>query len=110
MNLTGLKPRAIKLSGGERYQRLLKEGSDTENIKSGFVVLKPQESVGEHVTEKREEVIIILDGQAQISCQGAEPITANKETVIYIPAEKKHDIKNIGDELLRYVYVVSLKD
>jgi len=34
------------------------------------MILKPGESVGEHKTEAKEEVIIFLEGEGQIFCGG----------------------------------------
>ncbi len=102
-----MKPRAIKLEGSERFQRLLAGIPVTAGMKSGYVTLKPGESVGEHKTEAKEEAIIILEGEAEVRCAGKIVFTVKEHNLIYIPPETNHDIKNNADRLLRYVYVVA---
>ena len=101
-----MEPIIIKLEGEGKYQRLLGGEPQTRGLKSGSVTLKPGESVGEHSTTGREEAIIILEGEAEITC-GGEKVTAGRETLVYIPPETPHDVRNPGARPLRYVYVVS---
>jgi quercetin dioxygenase-like cupin family protein len=105
--MKGLQPILIKLQGGERFQRLLGGIPSTAGMKSGYITLKPGESVGEHKTEAKEESIIVLEGTAAIYCAGKLLFSAQEESLIYIPPEVNHDIKNSSDKDLRYVYVVS---
>jgi len=102
-----LKPVLKKIEGNERFQRLLAGAPFTAGIKSGSVVLAPGESVGEHKTESREEVIVILEGRADVFVQGKPAFTADAQSMVYIPPETNHDIKNTGGDKLRYVYIVS---
>jgi|WetSurMetagenome_2_1015567.scaffolds.fasta_scaffold846269_1 quercetin dioxygenase-like cupin family protein len=102
-----LKPRLVELRGKERFERLLAGAPDTAGIKSGYVTLKPGESVGEHKTQAKEEAIIVLEGQAQVYCAGQALFTAGSQSLVYIPPETDHDIRNNSDKLLRYIYVVS---
>ena len=101
------KPVLKKLTGSKSFKRLLAGIPSTAGMKSGYVILKPGESVGEHKTEAKEEAIIILDGEAQVSCSGKVLFTAPKRNLVYIPPETVHDIKNNASKPLRYVYVVS---
>jgi mannose-6-phosphate isomerase-like protein (cupin superfamily) len=75
-------------------------------MKSGLVTLKPGEAVGEHVTSGREEAIVILEGEAEVSVQGAPAFRSCAKSLVYIPPETPHDLRNCGKELLRYVYIV----
>jgi mannose-6-phosphate isomerase-like protein (cupin superfamily) len=101
-----LKPLLVELAGSERFQRLLPGVPATAGMKSGYVTLKPGESVGEHKTESKEESIIILEGEAQVYCGGRNIFSARQNSLVYIPPQTSHDIKNSSDKLLRYVYVV----
>jgi len=101
-----LKPLIVPLKGNEKYQRLLSDVSDTAGMKSGYVVLKPNESVGEHNTEAKEEAIIILEGKAEVHIAGSPLFCVDENNLIYIPPQTVHDIKNISEGDLRYVYVV----
>jgi mannose-6-phosphate isomerase-like protein (cupin superfamily) len=105
--MSNLEPILVKLEGSERFQRLLPGAPSTAGMKSGYVTLKPGESVGEHKTEAKEESIIVLEGAADIYCEGKLLFTAQEKSLVYIPPEVNHDIKNNSGVNLRYVYVVS---
>lgn len=105
--MQNLKPKLVKLAGTEKYMRLLGGVPFTAGIKSGYVTLKPGEAVGEHKTEAREEAIVILEGKASVYCEKELLFTAEAESLVYIPPETNHDIRNEGEERLRYVYVVT---
>jgi len=83
------------------------EPPESKNIKSGYVVLKPGQDIGEHVTENKEELIVILEGSGEVIVEG-EKKGLKKGQVAYIEKNKKHNIVNIGKIDLKYVYVVSL--
>ena len=102
-----LKPILVELTQAQRFQRLLTGIPATAGMKSGHMTLKPGESVGEHKTEAKEEAIIILEGKAEVYCEGKILFTVQEHNLIYIPPETNHDIKNSGDKPLRYVYVLA---
>lgn len=105
-----MDPISIKIKGEEHYQRLLGGPPDTIRLKSGAVTLGPGESVGEHNTDSKEEAIIVLSGKAEISC-GAQPvIVAEKNTLTYIPPGTRHDVRNTSNNMLVYIYVVSIAE
>ena len=101
------KPFAVKLQKTEARQRLLGQPSETACFRSGQVILKPGESVGEHSTDNKEEIIVVLEGKAEIFSDKSPSISAEKDVVIYMPPHTMHNVKNIGAELLRYIYIVS---
>jgi quercetin dioxygenase-like cupin family protein len=105
--MSGLKPVLVELKGSDRFLRLLPGAPVTAGMKSGYVTLKPGESVGEHKTEAKEESIIIFEGRAEVIVEGKLMFTAGKESLVYIPPETNHDIRNSSDGPLRYVYVVA---
>jgi len=76
-------------------------------LKSRFQVLAPGEEVGEHVTDQREEIIIILKGTATIIEKGKPQVLAAGHAV-YLPSGVRHNVRNDGNEPLHYVYVVAL--
>lgn len=111
-----LKPLIIKLKGNEKYTRLLAGPVDTRTgkgkpqtagLRSGYVNLKPNHDVGEHNTENKEEIILILSGKGEISCDKYPPLVAELNSLIYIPPNTKHNVKNTGNNILRYVYIVN---
>jgi len=80
---------------------------ESKALKAGRVVLSPGEEIGEHKTDKREELIIILRGTATLIKEG-EQIQLKIGETHYIEPETKHNVVNNSDEELEYVYVVSL--
>ena len=101
------KPAKIAIEGKEKYQRLLAGVPQTCGMKSGAMVLQPGDAVGEHVTEQKEEAIIILAGQAEVFVAGKPAFTAAAGELVYIPPQTSHDIKNCGAVPLKYIYVVT---
>lgn len=97
----------IPLEGTKKYTRLLKEGVDALRLKSGYVILQPGESVGEHSTENKEEIVIILEGEAEVIVEGNTPSMVKGQNAIYIPPVTIHNIKNIGEDQLKYVFTVT---
>ena len=80
---------------------------DGHQFRSGCVVLKPGEEVGEHSTEKGEELIIILEGTARvIAADEAEDVDA--PSLVVIPPHTIHNVKNESYKMLRYVYNVAI--
>jgi mannose-6-phosphate isomerase-like protein (cupin superfamily) len=78
----------------------------SERLKSGYVILKPGEAVGEHTTGQREELLIILAGSARIECEG-ESTALGANAVAYVPPNSRHNVFNTAHDDLKYVYVVT---
>ncbi len=106
-----LKPRPFKkkLSGRQRFRRLAGDKTKKYGLRSGLVVLRPQESVGAHDTKDKEEAIIIIKGKAKVSYGNKSSLVLSGESFMYMPPHTRHDVKNIGKGLLKYVYVTALK-
>jgi len=100
-------PLTVKFGGEDKYQRLLAGAGQTCGLKSGFVNLKPGEEVGEHSTDDREEVIILLNGKAVVYYSEDNQINAQANSVIYMPPNTKHNVKNSGEVMLSYIFVVT---
>jgi quercetin dioxygenase-like cupin family protein len=79
----------------------------TTGMRSGFVHLKPGESVGWHSTKEQEEALVILHGQGKAEVEGRDPVAFSSRMLVYIPPRSRHNVSNTGKELLEYVYVVS---
>jgi mannose-6-phosphate isomerase-like protein (cupin superfamily) len=75
-------------------------------MRSGFVRLKPGQSVGWHTTGKNEEALVVLRGRGEARIEGAPARTFMAPTLVYIPPATRHNIANTSEELLEYVYVV----
>ena len=78
-------------------------------MKSGRVLLMTGEDVGEHTTDKREELIIVLSGDAMIIAND-ESVQVSEGETYFIKEGIKHNVKNISNEPLEYIYVVSTFD
>ena len=97
----------MQLKGKQKFLRLFGDSSKEKGLRSGFVVLRPKESVGLHNTRLSEEVIFIIDGSGLI-CYGREnSFKVKKNTFVYIPPKIPHNIINTGKNLLKYVYTVA---
>lgn len=90
----------------DEYQSILNP-SDTINMESGFVTLKPGESVGKHTTNNREEVVIVFSGIGKMELTKWPTIDLYPWYVIYCPPYTEHNVVNTGKEPLKYLYVVS---
>lgn len=99
--------RLIKLGTKDKYQRLLNEDSGTCGIKSGHVILKPGENIGKHATEDREEVVVVLKGRGEVKIGDQGTLKIRRNTVLYVPPQTIHDIKNTSSEILEYVFITS---
>ena len=104
-----LKPKpltlALQCAGGDCP--LLEGVPQTAGMRSGYVRLKPGDTVGWHTTGKNEEALVILSGhgEARVEGQQARPFAAPSE--VYIPPATKHNVANTGNTILEYVYVVA---
>ncbi len=96
-----------QLKGRQRFLRLFGDSAKIKGLRSGYVVLKPKASVGEHNTGPCEEVLLVIDGSGLISC-GAEPaFKVRKHSFIYIPPQMPHNVTNTGKGLLKYIYTAA---
>ncbi|MBN2330236.1 MAG: cupin domain-containing protein [Candidatus Aenigmarchaeota archaeon] len=89
------------------YSESLFKPPVTSNIKAGKVVLSPNEEVGEHVTEKREEILVILRGTATLVIDGKSTEIKEGE-LYYINEGLNHNVINTQQEELEYVYIVGM--
>ncbi len=82
---------------------------ESKVLKSGRVILSKGEEIGQHVTDRREEIIIVLKGTATFIGDGQE-IKLSAGKTHYVKEGVTHNVRNDTDEELEYVYVVSLFD
>jgi len=97
----------IQLKGRQRFLRLFGDSSKAQGLRSGFVVLKPKESVGLHNTGSSEEVIFIINGSGLICYGRKNSFKVKKNTFVYIPPKIPHNVINTGKNLLKYVYTAA---
>jgi len=86
---------------------LLKGAPQTAGMRSGYVRLKPGETVGWHTTGQNEETLVILAGQGEARLEGQPAHAFGARALVYIPPATRHNVANTGKEVLEYVYVVA---
>jgi mannose-6-phosphate isomerase-like protein (cupin superfamily) len=79
----------------------------TSGMRSGFVRLKPGQSVGEHSTLDHEEALIVLQGEGKAEVEGHAALRISPRMLAYIPPRSRHNVTNTGSGMLEYVYVVA---
>ena len=79
-----------------------------QEIKGGCVCLAPGQSVGEHSTLTGEEFLLVLEGEATVVA-GGEAKLVRKDEAVFLPKETVHDVKNLAECNLVYVYFVGGK-
>ncbi len=80
---------------------------NANKMKSGMIFLQPGEEVGEHSTNEKEEIIIVLEGKATVEIDGQLFSEVDHGAVVYIPFQTIHNVRNRSDAKLRYIYVAS---
>ena len=96
---------ALQCAGGDCP--LLTGAPQTAGMRSGFVRLKPGETVGWHTTGKNEESLVILTGHGEARLEGQPARAFSAPALVYIPPAMKHNVANTGNAILEYVYVVA---
>jgi mannose-6-phosphate isomerase-like protein (cupin superfamily) len=100
------QPLTMPLECAEKDCSLLTGTPQTSGMRSGFVRLKPGESVGAHSTENHEETLIILRGKGEAKVEGRS-LSFFTGMLVYVPPRSHHNVTNVGDQVLEYVYVVT---
>ena len=96
---------ALHCTGGDCP--LLKGAPQTAGMRSGYVRLKPGQTVGWHTTGKNEESLVILSGRGEARLEGLPARAFSAPALVYIPPAMKHNVANTSNEILEYVYVVA---
>jgi len=104
----GPQPRLIALElNGCGYLPLLQGPPASSGMRSGYVSLEPNASVGRHSTGRHEEMLVVLGGAGRMFLSGHDPLDLRAPCAAYCPPDTEHDVVNNGSETLRYVYVVA---
>jgi len=101
------KPKIVKLESNSKYQRLFNKDSGTRGLKSGHVILKKGEEIGEHSTNDLEEALVILKGKGSLLVNSEEEFDFEDNSVLYIPPDTVHNVKNTGNGILEYIFITS---
>jgi mannose-6-phosphate isomerase-like protein (cupin superfamily) len=76
-------------------------------LRGGRVLLLPREDVGEHVTEGREELIVVLRGRAALLKED-KVIELKEGEAHFIGEGVRHNVRNDSGKELEYIYLVGL--
>ncbi len=100
-------PLTLRLNCPQGDCPLLRGAPQTAGMRSGFVRLKPGETVGWHTTGKNEESLVVLHGRGEARIEGQAARAFQAPALAYIPPATRHNVANTGDSVLEYVYVVA---
>lgn len=82
---------------------------DAKRMRARVVELEPGQEVGEHTTENREELIVVLEGAiVLIGPDGEHQLMVGQAA--FIPLNALHNVKNKTKKKARYMYVLALHD
>jgi quercetin dioxygenase-like cupin family protein len=84
-------------------------GSGTGAQRSGSSILEidPGRKLPVH-TDSAEETIVVISGRAQVLIDG-DPVEPTAGIAV-VPADVKHEVRNAGDETLRFAAVYAAPD
>lgn len=103
-----MEPFIVQFKYAKKEMRLLEGPPQTIGFRSGLVILEKGKVMEEHSTKRNEEVLVILEGRGEaIFNQGHSPIIIQEGSILYIPPEAIHSIKNTGRKALKYIYLVA---
>jgi len=100
-------PRTLPLECPSTDCPLLTGAPETAGLRSGYVRLKPGESVGWHTTAHNEETLVILHGKGELLIEGSSALAIAERMAAYVPPATRHNVTASGSEVLEYVYVVA---
>ncbi len=103
----GPRAKVVELNGAAKKLTILSGAPESAGMRSGYIVLKPGESVGKHSTGHHEELLVVLAGAGAMRFRDGSKLPLKASTAVYCPPETEHDVTNLGEGLLRYVYVVA---
>ena len=91
----------IQLKGKQKFLRLLGDSKKFKGLRSGYVVLKSKESIGEHNTGPSEEVIAVTEGSGLVSYGKKFGLKVKKGSFVYIPPRMPHNAVRPQESLFR---------
>jgi mannose-6-phosphate isomerase-like protein (cupin superfamily) len=101
-------PKSVALDrAATQYLRVLGGPPESVTMRSGYVVLLPEKSVGQHNTGGYEEMVVVLDGEGEMLFGDGSVLQLEPYIVAYCPPGTEHDVRNKGKEPLRYIYIVA---
>jgi mannose-6-phosphate isomerase-like protein (cupin superfamily) len=100
-------PLTVQLACPQGDCPVLTGAPQTTGMRSGFVRLKPGQTVGWHTTGKNEEALVVLHGKGKALIDGQSALSFAAPALVYIPPATRHNVENTGSDPLEYEYVVA---
>lgn len=94
-------------SRGKQELQVLGGPPETVTMRSGLITLSPGKSVGKHSTGQHEELLVVFEGEGEMSFKDGSKLPVQANHAVYCPPETEHNVTNTGHRVLRYVYVVA---
>lgn len=91
---------------GTFNRRLVGPAEGIENLEVIIGEMEPGGLADPHFHEDMEQIMYILEGKMHIVINEKEAVLS-KGDVIWIPKMAMHEVKNIGESLLRFVLMYS---
>ncbi|HJW96817.1 MAG TPA: cupin domain-containing protein [archaeon] len=85
--------------------QVIVQSPGSRRLKASRVTLSRGENIGEHITEGREEIIIILKGEA-VLVKGESSTRMKEGDIHHIGEGVLHNVRNESGQETEYVYVV----
>ncbi len=93
-----------------RIIQLVNQQTGSESVDFHINVLRPNTGLGPyHYHSNSDNLYFILEGQAEVLCEGQQVVAGPGEAV-WIPRGEKHDVVNIGPGELRLIEVKTPAD
>ncbi len=93
-----------------RIIQLVNQETGSKSVDFHINILRPNTGLGPyHYHSNSDNLYFILEGQAQVLCEGREVVAGPGEAV-WIPRGEKHDVVNVGPGELRLIEVKTPAD
>ena len=95
-------------AGNKTYKQVLISSSEAPNFAMRKFIIEPGGSMPIHFNSVEHEQYV-LNGKAEVQI-GDELIIVQKDDVVYIPKEVKHNYKTLGNEAFEFLCIVPNQD
>ncbi len=102
-----MKIKSINLHTYKKSNKILTRKKDSINFSCGLVVLKKTETMPEHITDNKEEILIGIKGRLQVYINSKKYKTLHPGSLVYLPPNVKHYIKNTTSKIAKYIYITT---
>ena len=105
--MSSKEPFVTVLTDDGKYQELLSGFPQTAGMRAGKVYLEPNKDCSEHSTGDHEEMLVFLAGNGEAVIGEGKTLKVGAGKILYIPPNTVHNIRNVSNEPLCYIYCVA---